>query len=87
MNAPTKKRLKVISTTINGKDAHIRANSVPAMTGSEPIDLECGSCGMILAAGCSPERIHARFVTDQRLVFECICGALNVVPEGQRAIE
>jgi hypothetical protein len=63
-----------------GADAHIRAHKAPVMTGSDEGDLKCGGCGIVLASNSRPELLHQRFETDQRLILECICGALNIIP-------
>lgn len=74
--------LETISEVRLGDDAHIRANRLPVMTGLHEADLNCGSCGLAIATGATAEEFHQRFQTEQRLVVECICGALNVVPPG-----
>ena len=75
-------RLETIEEVRPGKDAHIRANKVPVMTGSDEGDLNCGGCGTVIARHSRPSDLHERFQTDQRLILECICGALNVIPRG-----
>jgi hypothetical protein len=64
-----------------GADAHIRANKLPVMTGSDEGDLNCGKCGMAIAEKTSSSAFHQKIQTDQRLVVECTCGALNVIPK------
>ena len=72
--------LEVIEEARPGLDAHIRANKVPVLTGADEADVNCGGCGIALAAKASPADLRKSFQTDQRLILECICGALNVVP-------
>lgn len=79
MNKPITK-LETISEVQLATDAHIRANKAPVVTGSDEGDLNCGGCGIVLASNASPELIHQRFETDQRLILECICGAFNIIP-------
>lgn len=61
-------------------DAHIRANRLPVMAGDDEGDLNCGKCGQAIATGTTPASFHKKIQTEQRLVVECTCGALNVVP-------
>jgi hypothetical protein len=72
--------LETISEVRLGEDAHIRANRLPLMTGSHEADLNCGNCAMAIVTGVTPAEVHERFQTDQRLIVECICGTLNVIP-------
>jgi hypothetical protein len=72
--------LETIQDVRQGQDAHIRANRLPVMTGSHEGNLNCGGCGMPIATGVTPSEFHNRFQTEQRLIVECICGALNVMP-------
>jgi hypothetical protein len=51
------------------------------MVGTDEGDLNCGKCGMALAKGTTPAAFHGKIQTEQRLVVECTCGALNVVPK------
>lgn len=73
--------LETIQEVRPGADAHIRANKLPVMTGSDEGDLNCGKCGQAIATGTTPAEFHAKIQTDQRLVVECTCGTLNVVPK------
>lgn len=72
--------LETIQEVRPGTDAHIRANKLPVMTGSDEGDLNCGGCGQAIAKGVSPATFHQQIQSDQRLVVECTCGALNLVP-------
>ena len=72
--------LETVSEIRPGADAHIRANRLPVMTGSDEGDLNCGKCGQAIATGTTPAAFHNKIQTDQRLVVECTCGALNLVP-------
>lgn len=63
------------------EDAHIRANRLPLMENSDEGDLNCGKCGATLAAKTSPATFRQKIQTEQRLIVECTCGALNVVPK------
>lgn len=72
--------LETISEVSPGTDAHIRANKLPVMTGTDEGDLNCGNCGKAIAEGTSPAGFHQKIQTEQRLVVECTCGALNVIP-------
>lgn len=73
--------LQTIPEVRPGADAHIRANRLPVMTGEDEGDLNCGACGKAIAEGTTPAAFHNKIQTDQRLVVECTCGALNVVPK------
>lgn len=73
--------LETISEVRPGDDAHIRANRLPVMTGSDEADLNCGGCGQTIAAGTTPVAFHQKIHSDQRMVVECTCGALHVVPK------
>ena len=73
--------LETISEVHRGADAHIRANKLPVMTGSDEGDLNCGKCGKAIAEKTSPASFLQKIQTEQRLVVECTCGALNVVPK------
>ena len=77
------RRMELVDDPQPGTVAHIRANKLPAMTGQEDQSLACGNCGMGVFSGVSPERIHKRFETEQPLVMECICGAMNLVPRDE----
>lgn len=72
--------LETIDEVRPGTDAHIRANRLPLMTGSDEGDLNCGGCGKAIAEQTSPASFHQKIQSDQRLVVECACGALNVIP-------
>ena len=72
--------LTTVSEVQVGSDAHIRANKIPIMQGSDEGDLNCGGCGQAIAKGVTPATFHTQIQTDQRLVVECTCGALNVIP-------
>lgn len=72
--------LETVSEVQPNLDAHIRANRVPIMRGSDEGDLNCGGCKIAIAEGVTPEQVHSRFQTEQRLIIECICGALNIIP-------
>lgn len=74
--------LETIADIRLGADAHIRANRLPVMTGTDEGDLNCGQCGKAIAERTSPASFHQKIQTDQRLVVECTCGALNLVPRG-----
>ena len=73
--------LKTVPKVKQGKDAHLRANNLPAVTGSEDAELLCGGCQAVVCEGASPQALHQRYATDQRLLLECVCGALNVIPK------
>ena len=73
--------LETISEVRPGADAHIRANQLPVMTGTDEGDLNCGKCGKAIAEKTSPASFRRKIQTDQRLIVECMCGALNVVPK------
>ena len=73
--------LDTIQEVRPGADAHIRANRLPVMTGSNDGDLNCGQCGAAIAVGTTPAEFHKKIQTDQRLIVECTCGALNIVPK------
>lgn len=73
--------LDTITDVHAGADAHVRANRLPVMTGSDEGDLKCGACGKVIAERTSPASFHRKIQTEQRLVVECPCGALNVVPK------
>jgi hypothetical protein len=75
-------RLETIHEIRPGEDAHIRANKAPVLTGSVEHHLTCGGCGIVIARNSRPDDLHERFQTEQRLILECICGALNIVPRG-----
>lgn len=72
--------LETIDAATPGADAHVRANKLPLMTGSDEGDLNCGKCGKAIAEKTSPAAFHQKIQTEQRLVVECQCGALNVIP-------
>lgn len=72
--------LETITEVQEGSDAHIRAHKLPIITGQHEGDLNCGHCGQAIAKGTTPAEFHAKVQTDQRLVVECTCGALNLVP-------
>lgn len=72
--------LETITEVREGADAHIKANRLPVMTGSHEGDLNCGACKEAIGKGVTPAEFHSRIQTDQRLVVECTCGALNVIP-------
>jgi hypothetical protein len=72
--------LETITEVQEGADAHIRANRLPVLTGTDEGDLNCGGCGQALATGITPTDFHQKIQTEQRLVVECTCGALNVIP-------
>lgn len=74
--------LETIDSAQPGSDAHIKANRLPIMTGTHEGDLNCGGCGKALASKTSPADFHQKIQTEQRLVVECLCGALNVIPRG-----
>lgn len=73
--------LETVDEVHQGADAHIRANRIPVMTGSDEGDLNCGGCGQALGQGVSLAEFHKRIQSDQRMILECTCGALNVVPK------
>jgi hypothetical protein len=73
--------LETTDSATPAADAHIRANKLPIMTGSDEGDLNCGKCGKAIAEKTSLAAFHQKIQTDQRLLVECICGALNVVPK------
>ena len=73
--------LQTIPNVEEGADAHIRANRIPVMTGSDEGDLNCGGCGQAVAEKTSPASFHQKIQTDQRLVLECTCGTLNLIPK------
>jgi hypothetical protein len=73
--------LETVSEVRPGADAHVRANRLPVMTGSDEADLNCGACGKAIATGTSPAAFHHKIQSDQRLIVECTCGALNVIPK------
>jgi hypothetical protein len=72
--------LQIIEEVRPGADAHIRANRLPVMTETDNGNLDCGKCGEAIAEATSPASFHRKIQTDQRLIVECTCGALNVVP-------
>lgn len=72
--------LETTNAVTPGTDAHIRAHKLPIMTGSDEGDLNCGKCGQAIAEKTGLAAFHQKIQTDQRLVVECVCGALNVVP-------
>ena len=72
--------LETIQEVQPGADAHVRANRLPVMAGSDEGDLNCGKCGQAIATSTNPASFHQKIQTEQRLVVECTCGALNVVP-------
>lgn len=72
--------LPTVTEVQPGSDAHIRANKLPIMEGSDEADLNCGGCGQAIAKGMSIAGFHQKIQTEQRLVVECTCGTLNVVP-------
>ena len=72
--------LETIAEVEPGADAHVRAHKLPIMTGAHEGDLNCGNCGQAIAKGTTPAEFHSKIQTDQRLVVECTCGALNLVP-------
>ena len=72
--------MTTVSEVTQGSDAHVRANKLPIMQGSDEGDLNCGGCGQAIAKGVTPATFHQQIQTDQRLIIECTCGALNVVP-------
>jgi hypothetical protein len=72
--------LETIDKVSPGADAHIRANKLPIMTGTDEGDLNCGKCGKAIAEKTSAAAFRQKIQTEQRLVVECMCGALNVVP-------
>lgn len=75
--------LTTISEVKAGSDAHIRANKIPIMQGSDRGDLNCGGCGQAIAKGVTPATFRTQIQTDQRLIVECTCGALNVIPSSK----
>ncbi|WP_343343874.1 hypothetical protein WJT74_08940 [Sphingomicrobium sp. XHP0239] len=72
--------LTTIDTVDKDKQAHVRAKPLPIIKGPHEGDVNCGGCGTTIAQGAGPQVIHALFQTEQELVFECTCGALNLVP-------
>ena len=76
----TNTTLQIISEVQLGSDAHIRANRLPIITGTHEGDLNCGKCGQALVRNSTAADVHQMIQTSQRLVLECTCGALNVIP-------
>jgi hypothetical protein len=75
--------LETVSEVRPDADAHIRANKLPIMAGGDEGNLNCGQCGEAIATGTSLATFHQKIQTEQRLLIECTCGALNVVPVAQ----
>lgn len=72
--------LETIDEVQAGTDAHVSASKLPIMTNTDEGDLNCGKCGKAIAERTSPATFHQMIQTPQRLIVECTCGALNVVP-------
>lgn len=49
-------------------------------TGNEPESLACGGCGAILFQGVSKRTTWEQFAVRKRLLMQCLCGVLNIVP-------
>lgn len=53
----------------------------PLLKGAETTHLACGHCREVLAWNISAASIRKSFVVGHRLLFECRCGAFNLVPD------
>lgn len=64
-------------------DSVMTAQSMPALTGNDLVDLHCGGCGELLAKGLNPQVIARSFSTERRLLLKCVCGAHNLIREAK----
>ena len=56
----------------------------PMLVGDEPDEsYACGKCRSVLLKHISTKSLYSQFSTPKRLVFQCGCGAHNLVPSKQ----
>lgn len=79
--------LKVVEPQ-EGKDSIVRVTDAgfPILKGGDMDHLACGACADVLAWNVSGESAREMFVIPNRLLFQCRCGAHNLVrPRSLRA--
>lgn len=66
-------------------DTTLEAKTLPLFSGQGDENLACGMCNKVIARGVSTKDVHDRFVTDNRLIVRCVCGAHNFIPSQKLA--
>ena len=84
--APARTTLE-LAASVGPRDNLLIPRLMPALTGTEPEDLLCGSCGIVVGCGISASTARRRHPERQSLVIRCACGARNLLAgdRGRRA--
>ena len=75
-------KLKVIANPHKNASILAASGDQPIYVGDDSEDLQCGSCGKVLARSMSLKTLTAITSAPAQLLFRCQCGAHNFISSG-----